>query len=724
LRFFADDAVPGLALPVHELPAPWVLPYHLPRWHRYRLVALLGRALAGFEPGFRVVELSWPERSLLSERRLRLPDRTVVCWRIDETQKQKSVEIVRESARHWPGPALYDFRWDDELPAQGWLGPLKMAVLYRLIDVLLDERPVQAVEPITDLLREGAGKLSSPIDLIDFFEVLVEQLAVHTDLAMARAQGFASVLAARFDDQTDAADVMVQVLVALTAGNGLPEPQRALAKRVGLMDTGGAVLPIADLLGEREVARRTVLQLVTRHRLGSPLWELAPGWFARGQDGGTRVPLSRATLDFRALAEKVSPTGVMEGRVQLPPQEEIDRQVRRALQALKTSRSRVRRKEAVRQLNAAAALLALEIGDRQGTVTERVAPLYEAAAEAYLELGKVQEAARAFIQAGIWRFRADQHAEGEAVFTRARTVAEKTGSEQLQAESLYGLGIARYMLHNPTGAREAYETALAYFQKLQDRPGEANTRMALGDVYQRTDRLKEAEETYQQVLALYGEIDDRLGEANTRMALGDVYQRTARLKEAEETYQQVLALYGAIDDRLGEANTRMTLGDVYQRTARLKEAEETYQQALTLYRAIDERLGQANALRNLARLTFLMGERVPDEQWAENVRLAQEVADPHGEWLSQTLRAAACFKTDPSTARTTWTAAHRYFEGAGLRLESILTQALLQIAGGDTRDQVCSFLSAQLGDVTVAPLRAAQDQDALVRGIVALLPTA
>ncbi|HBL29686.1 MAG TPA: hypothetical protein DD490_22860, partial [Acidobacteria bacterium] len=66
---------------------------------------------------------------------------------------------------------------------------------------------------------------------------------------------------------------------------------------------------------------------------------------------------------------------------------------------------------------------------------------------------------------------------------------------------------------------------------LSSAPGtaaEANTRQALGDLYVRTDRLREAEDAYQNALPIYQQIEARLGEANTRQALGDLYVRTDR----------------------------------------------------------------------------------------------------------------------------------------------------------------------------------------------------
>ena len=109
------------------------------------------------------------------------------------------------------------------------------------------------------------------------------------------------------------------------------------------------------------------------------------------------------------------------------------------------------------------------------------------------------------------------------------------------------------------------ENTLNYWLNTGTR-AEANTLKALGDLYVRTDRLREAEQSYQAALPIYREIEDRLGEANTLQALGDLYVRTARLREAEQSYQAALPIYREIEARLGEANTLQALGDLYVRT--------------------------------------------------------------------------------------------------------------------------------------------------------------
>ena len=171
-------------------------------------------------------------------------------------------------------------------------------------------------------------------------------------------------------------------------------------------------------------------------------------------------------------------------------------------------------------------------------------------------------------------------------------------------------------------AEAAYGQALPQFRAIDERLGEANVLKALGDLYVRTDRLEDAEAAYGQALPQFRAIDARLGEANVLMALGDLYVRTARLKDAEAAYGQALPQFRAIDERLGEANVLKALGDLYVRTARLKDAEAAYGQALPQFRAIDERLGEANVLQALGDL-YVRTARLEDAEAAYGQALPQ-----------------------------------------------------------------------------------------------------
>jgi hypothetical protein len=198
MRRFAADQVPRLSVAAAELPGPWVVPWALPRRHKDRLVALLGQALCRFDDRLRFIELRWAERYFIEEGRIVPPQPALVWWRIAAIPAVEPESVIEAAPRLVPGLAVYDFEGEAELPALGWLGPLKVRLLHRLIDALMDDRLVFEPEDVVRTLNDAARTIVSPIDLLDLCESLIDLALLGRSADEARVEGISRVLASRF----------------------------------------------------------------------------------------------------------------------------------------------------------------------------------------------------------------------------------------------------------------------------------------------------------------------------------------------------------------------------------------------------------------------------------------------------------------------------------------------------------------------------------------------
>ena len=187
--------------------------------------------------------------------------------------------------------------------------------------------------------------------------------------------------------------------------------------------------------------------------------------------------------------------------------------------------------------------------------------------------------------------------KAENCYGKALAIYQEIGDKNGEANTLQAIGDVLQFLKRSDEALSRYEQALSFYREIGDRLGEANTLQAIGDVLQFLKRSDEALSRYEQALSFYREIGDRLGEANTLKAIGDVLQFLDRRDEALSRYEQALSFYREIGDRLGEANTLQAIGDVLQFLKRSDEALSRYEQALSFYREIGARLGEANTLQ-------------------------------------------------------------------------------------------------------------------------------
>jgi tetratricopeptide (TPR) repeat protein len=559
VRVFPGPDLPGLSLASHALPTPWVVPSHLPREHRERLVLLLWRALEGFEPGLRLVQLQWGERRLLERRQLRLPRSALLWWRIESTLPVEPLEVLRESGRFGSGATTFDFDQEVDIPAFGWLGELKMEVLRRLMDVLLDERPVEAVEPITEVLGEASGWFTSPVDLLDFGETLVEATAQHLPLPDGRAEACARVVAERFDVRRPwgGAEPIVRALVSISSGGEVPVEQREVLKRAGLVEKDGTPVPMADLLRQPEVLRRTLLRIVSVHPLRVPLEEIVPAGLGREEMGTRERSEPHVPRLVPGSAEELGRTPMPEGADKLVAearkllaQGNVDVFVHRMLKEQPhATRTREPEEAGLRAdvlMAVADEMAASARQDATGATALRVAAIQTAAADIYEQLGARTKAGKALVKVGVELLTCYRVSEALASLKRARTLLEQEGEKSALAFCLLSIGNALLWTGPFDEAEEAYARALGLYTQVESRLGEANTLRALGNLHQRMSRLGQAEEAYARALGLYTQVEDRLGEAYTLLALGDLHQRMSRLGQAEEAYARALGPFSQV----------------------------------------------------------------------------------------------------------------------------------------------------------------------------------
>jgi hypothetical protein len=193
MRLFPGDDVPELKALAQEMPSPWLMPRGFSRQHRDRLGALVVRAVRGFDPRIRCVQLRWLEAPLVRDGLLKLPERLLVWWRSDAIADD-AAEVMHEAPKVVHGLHMLDLDGDPGVAALGWLAPLKMRLLYKLTDALLEEGGDAEAEALIDALNEAADRLVSPIDLLDFAARLVEARQMGATVADAREDAIATVL--------------------------------------------------------------------------------------------------------------------------------------------------------------------------------------------------------------------------------------------------------------------------------------------------------------------------------------------------------------------------------------------------------------------------------------------------------------------------------------------------------------------------------------------------
>lgn len=121
---------------------------------------------------------------------------------------------------------------------------------------------------------------------------------------------------------------------------------------------------------------------------------------------------------------------------------------------------------------------------------------------------------------------------------------------------------------NPDSARANYDAALPLYKAEQDRLGEANTLLRLGDLERRVGNFDEAKRNYDRALELYQAIQSTPQAAGVQATLADLEQAIAKAQAGREE-----AVEGGLSERIGKAIDALSSEGHKSARARLSAAD-------------------------------------------------------------------------------------------------------------------------------------------------------
>jgi tetratricopeptide (TPR) repeat protein len=757
VRLFAGDHFPRLAIQSGDLLRPWVMPLGLPRAHRDRLAALLAQALRALEPGIALVQLRWAERHSLRSGRITLPSSVLVWWRIDAIPVVDPQAVILDGSKRTPGLTLYDFDQEVSLPAEAWLGPLKMGVLHRILDRLLDDRPVATHEEIADAVREISAKLISPIDLVEAAEAMVEVEAQGEGLDAAKAEAVGRVLAGRL--ATGPADAAVRGLVAVGRGTELGAEEREALRKAGLADAAG-LQPVLDLLRDEKVLRRTLLRLAAQRQLDASIAELAPGLFPEervlsAQPGVEMLPLQapseKVDVDEGALSLPEPHSPVVRHALDLIQRGDAEAGSRLLLLALQRREDRSWTGEDLRTAGLLLLRVATHEEEKRGqsmdaSVLERIAVLCEAASDLLERGGAATRAVMALHGAGFARTLLSRWSDAAVLFERGRSLSAASGDRAGLALCLIGLadvklrmgraeeaienaegaamlfrllknrrdeavalkyvGDARLQRHDFEGARAAYERATTLVDDANAPIDKAVILLAQGVLRRLEGDVENARQALEEALLLFRDHKNRPLEASAHEELGDLSLHRGEPLRAREAYEEAAAIYHEHGQRQNEARVLDRLGDVRASMNDLAPAREAYDAALLLVREIGNRAWEASLLVKSAVVQHQSGDRDGAARAYEDaLERYEEIGDRAAQ--AQTMMSLGTLQWGPER----WDKGVRWFEravgllwelGAHADLRDAIKILYLTLLGADRKVEATQLVTEAIDRASIA----------------------
>ncbi|MES2764242.1 MAG: tetratricopeptide repeat-containing sensor histidine kinase [Bacteroidota bacterium] len=178
-------------------------------------------------------------------------------------------------------------------------------------------------------------------------------------------------------------------------------------------------------------------------------------------------------------------------------------------------------------------------------------------------------------------------------------VALLAEDRQTHATALRYIGNIHRNMGDNTPALEYYVQALAIFQEITFKSGEAAVFTDIGSVYADSHDFDDAIASYARALAIFREIGDQSGEADVLSNMGEVFLKKSDTTSALEYFLKALELNRKTGNKQGEASTLCNIANLYSATGNYIEAIELYMQSISINREVGSKNGKIETLRNL-----------------------------------------------------------------------------------------------------------------------------
>lgn len=167
---------------------------------------------------------------------------------------------------------------------------------------------------------------------------------------------------------------------------------------------------------------------------------------------------------------------------------------------------------------------------------------------------------------------------------QTEVVAKKHGWLGLVARAYLELGSCHQDQFEPEPARELYESALALFRDLDERPGMARALMNLGLSYCYSGSFDLARQSLEESVRLFSGLDDPHGLGSVIEILAGVELSTGRFDQCQMYGERALKIARESASVSLEGRSLLLLGDLQRYQDEPKEGERLYREALRAFR--------------------------------------------------------------------------------------------------------------------------------------------
>lgn len=198
--------------------------------------------------------------------------------------------------------------------------------------------------------------------------------------------------------------------------------------------------------------------------------------------------------------------------------------------------------------------------------------------------------------------------EAREYYGRAAALFAEMGYEVEQANSLKQLAKLETQAGNPDTAAEHYNTAYEIYGQIEFWEAQAEVQLARGNIYALADDIMNATECYDDALAIFQKMGERIGQAHTMRALADLSQHHNNPAQAIYYLHQARDLYAKVEDNLAVIQMDALIGAAHLEMNQPEPAVQAIIAAAPLLDALDDFEGAQETLISIQQTVKAMGD--------------------------------------------------------------------------------------------------------------------
>ena len=183
-----------------------------------------------------------------------------------------------------------------------------------------------------------------------------------------------------------------------------------------------------------------------------------------------------------------------------------------------------------------------------------------------------------------------------------------TTVQERRADSLFAVADSLRRQRDVDAAMRRYRQALALYQRMGDREGQADAKNEIGILHAYQDRRGQALSTLKEALEVYRELGRRGEAAKCLNNIAILHKRGGNYEDALRTYREALEIFRALGNDRSTAVTLSNVALVYEQQGAYDESRRRHEEALRTYRTLDDSAGIARSLDNIGDIQVSQGQ--------------------------------------------------------------------------------------------------------------------